>query len=619
MPQTSATSNTSETLAANIYLKQEIDFRQEIIYFLIVDRFCDGSSEEEERAGVWDRGQRQGLYDKTWTDWGRYWGGNLQGIIDNVDYLKGLGTTAVWLSPLFEQVDDMQFNRAPMHGYWTQDFKRINPRFLPLNDSPSIHQSRTLRKLVDTLHNAGIKIILDVVCNHSSPDINGIKGRLYDDGTLIADYYDDKNNFYYHNDEITDWEDEYQLINYEMCGLATFNERNIEYRQYIKSAIKQWLDIGVDALRIDTIKHMPIWFWQEFSTEMKKCRPGLFLFGEYGFSKPWEQRSVDYANHAGMSILDFGLCDAIRCAFSGREPGGFHQIDKILAFDHVYHRANELVTFLDNHDMPRFLSIVPDNRKLSLATILLMTLRGVPCIFYGTEQYLNNNTNGGEDPYNRPMMECWDTKSTLYILIQKLAALRNNNPAITLGSHQTRYVSEEIYAFERAYRDSSALTIINNGPTRTITIDNLSLTDGNYECALTSRTFTVTEGSLSNLELEAHSGHLLHQIGAPVSGDVICTFQLNGFETKPGQSLAIIGSSPELGNWDHAKAYGMEYVNSNTWIAEVAFDRNQDNQLVDYKYIVLQDGDPIIEYVLNRRVFLPETGRVKLDNQWNRS
>jgi cyclomaltodextrin glucanotransferase len=65
------------------------------------------------------------------------------------------------------------------------------------------------------------------------------------------------------------------------------------------------LDAGVDALRVDTLKHMPIWFWQEFTTAMKAYKPGLFMFGEYGFSKPWEQRSVDYANNIGMSILDF--------------------------------------------------------------------------------------------------------------------------------------------------------------------------------------------------------------------------------------------------------------------------------------------------------------------------
>ena len=91
----------------------------------------------------------------------------------------------------------------------------------------------------------GIKIVLDIVCNHSSPDINGSKGVVLDDGKLLADFNNDQNDFYYHEGEITDWEDEYQLIHLEMMGLATFNEKNIHYRNYIKSAIQMWLDAGV--------------------------------------------------------------------------------------------------------------------------------------------------------------------------------------------------------------------------------------------------------------------------------------------------------------------------------------------------------------------------------------
>ncbi|GIR24363.1 MAG: hypothetical protein CM15mP39_01740 [Synechococcus sp.] len=103
-----------------------------------------------------------------------------------------------------------------------------------------------------------------------------------------------------------------------------------------------------------------------------------------------------------MSILDFGLCDGIRFCFLRSRAGGFHQVERILGYDNVYHHANQLVTFVDNHDMPRFLSIVPDSRKLNLALVLLSTLRGVPCLFYGTEQYLNNGTNGGKIPTTAP-------------------------------------------------------------------------------------------------------------------------------------------------------------------------------------------------------------------------
>ena len=595
----------------------EREFREEVIYFLIVDRFYDALSDEEERQGVWDRGSKQGLYDKTWTQWGKYWGGNLQGIIEKIPYLKQLGITAVWLSPLFEQVDDMQYDRAPMHGYWTKDFKRINPRFLPTNEPNSLNSSPTLRQLVDSLHANDIKLILDVVCNHSSPDLNGSKGVVFDDGKLLCDFNDDVHGFYHHNAEITDWEDEFQLINGEMCGLATFNERNPDYRKYIKSAIIDWLDVGVDALRIDTIKHMPIWFWQEFTADMKAHKPELFMFGEYGFGKPWEQRTVDYANQSGMSILDFGLCDAIRFAFSGQEPGGFHLVESVLAYDHVYHRANELVTFIDNHDMPRFLSICDSQQALDQALILLFCLRGVPCIFYGTEQYLVNQTDGGGDPYNRPMMESWDLTCSCFTLLEKLIKTRRGNQALTFGSHRQLYVSENIYAFLRSYRDSFAICVLNNGPQTSLTLDLPgSLHTKSLCCALTNQEFFDVDGQL-HLNVPSAGAFLLSTTGERVAGTLVVTFQLNGLETSPGQSVVLLGDCFELGNWDLNQAYGMEYVNLNTWICEVAFDESVGRQ-IQFKFVVISEySQPRYEGILPRRFLLAESGRQKFDALWS--
>lgn len=603
------------SLAAQALFTNEVEFRQEVIYFIIVDRFQDGTADQEEMAGQWDRGENQGLLDKTWQEWGKYWGGNLQGIIDRVPYLQSLGVTAVWLSPLFEQVDDMQYDRAAMHGYWTRDFKRLNSRFLRTGDSSSLSRSSTLRELVDALHAAGIKLILDVVCNHSSPDINGNKGIVYDDGKLLCDFNQDTRGFYYHYPEITDWEDEFQLIHHEMCGLATFNEKNIEFRRYIKSAIREWIDAGVDALRVDTLKHMPIWFWQEFCADMKAHKPDLFLFGEYGFSKPWDTRSVAYANHSGMSILDFGLCDGIRFAFSGQEPGGFHQIERILAHDHVYERANELVTFIDNHDMPRFLSVVPDDRKLELAVVLLMTLRGVPCLFYGTEQYLNNSTEGGHDPFNRPMMERWDTDGSLFGIVQRLSMLRRRNQALSFGSHQQRYISENLYAYSRHYRDFHVLVVVNQGPDSTLDIPFTGLSDGDVVCELSGDRQRIEGGSLKNLHLPACSARVYSRMGQPVSGPVVGVFQLNGYRTQPGESIAITGSAPELGSWDHDRAYGLEYVNCNTWIGEVPFSATAGDRLL-YKFLVRSADGVRLENILGRRFLLPEQGRVKFDCRW---
>ena len=602
------------------FFNEPVDFRSEVIYFIIIDRFCDGHSKDASQLEGSEQEESKGLYDRSRQDWGKYWGGNLQGVINKIPYLKSLGVTSLWLSPLFEQVSDLQFERAPMHGYWTRDFKRLNPRFLKKDESTRLAESTTLRQLIDRCHEAGIKVILDIVCNHSSPDINGSKGVVWDDGSPLADFNDDSTGFYYHEGEITDWEDEYQLIHLEMMGLATFNEKNIAYRNYIKSAIKSWLDVGVDALRVDTLKHMPIWFWQEFTTEMKSHKPGLFMFGEYGFSKPWEQRSVDYANNIGMSILDFGLCDGIRFCFSGQEPGGFYQVERILGYDHVYHRANELVTFIDNHDMPRFLSIVPDEKLLDLAMVLLLTLRGVPCLFYGTEQYLRNDTNGGQDPYNRPMMEKWDEMSPSFKFVQVLLSLRERNQALAFGAHHTAWVNESFYLYTRNFRDSAVMVMINRSDSDHLAnVENILMPDGSYTCHLTGYPVTISNGCLQNYLVHGQTAHVISVEGDPLSGQVVAVFQVNGFATQPGQRLAITGSSPELGAWDHARSFGMEYVNDNTWLATVPFDASA-GSFVNYKFLVHQDGaDPIVENLTTRKLALPDQGQIAVDCYWGQS
>ena len=616
--------SSNKTSSQFLYV-EESEFRHEVIYFIIVDRFFDGSHSSDNIG-------KEGLYDPTRTKWGEYWGGDLSGICQKIDYLKELGVTAVWVSPLFEQVDDKMHDSAPMHGYWTKDFKRLNPHFIPAGDSNRIQDSQALKDFVDTFNQHNIKIILDVVCNHSSPEINGKKGIVYDDGVPVADFNNDHNKFYYHNPSITDWDDEFQLIHGEMAGLATFNEKNVAFRRYIISAIKNWLDQGIHALRVDTLKHMPIWFWQEFVSEIRKHRPSTFLFGEYGFGKPWDQRSVDYANHTGMSILDFGLCDGIRFAFSGKEPGGFLNIQRVIDEDHVYHRANELITFFDNHDMPRFLSITDSRQNLELAVVLLMTLRGIPCLFYGTEQYLVNNTNGGEDPYNRPMMDTWDKTTPLFKIIQNTSALRSANPALNFGAFEQKYLTESIYGYTRSYRDSRVFTLVNQGEETTIDIANVNLADGDYTCVLSGRTITVSGGGIWQHRLGLKEANLLHICGAVTSGQTVLDIQINGYETKPGETIVLTGDHPELGGWDLSKALPLEYVNRNTWFGDFGF--NEASGLpVMFKLAVLRcpqelladpeavpaDQAPIVENLVHRHIQLPSQGRMKLDLIWGRT
>lgn len=593
---------------------RDIEFRQETIYFIVVDRFYDGDPENNE-------GPNPELYDPEGKDWGKYWGGDLQGVIDKLDYLKDMGVTAVWLTPLFEQVEELFVEQAAIHGYWTKDFKRLNPRFIAKGDNPSINQTQESKdtvfdKLVHELHQRNMKLVLDIVCNHSNPDFSGKKGELYDDGVKIADFNDDEDDWYHHYGEVTNWEDEWQVQNCELSGLATFNENNIAYRSYIKSAIKQWLDRGVDALRVDTVKHMPIWFWQEFNADILAHRPDVFIFGEWIYSDPRNDRSVEFVNESGMTILDFGLCVAIREVLGKGAGAGFKLVQDVLNLDHRYYGATELITFIDNHDMPRFQSLNPDPKMLRLAICLMMTTRGIPCIYYGTEQYLHDDTEGGNDPYNRPMMEKWDTDSPIYREVRLLSGLRRLNPAISMGSQWQKYLTADVYCYVRRYRDSVVFVAMNRGNSVTVEAVDTELPDGEHTEVLSRRKFEVKDGMLYNLELGAGEVMIFSRVGERVKAKTIVRAQLNSVKTQPGERIVVIGDCPELGNWDISKAYPLEYINTNTWFGEIPFNESA-GKLISYKYALLREGlSPLRENLVCRRWVLVSEGTVKWRDKW---
>ncbi|GFE71303.1 alpha-amylase family glycosyl hydrolase [Chroococcus sp. FPU101] len=601
---------------------REIDFRQETIYFIVIDRFHDGDPDN-------NVGPNPELYDLTQENWDRYWGGDLQGIIDKLDYLKKLGVTALWLTPLFEQIETLGYgDKAAIHGYWIKDFKRLNARYLGKGENNSLNETQETRnttfdRLIEELHKRKMKLVLDIVCNHSNPDANGVKGELYDDGVKIADFNDDKNNWYHHYGEVQNWEDEWQVQNCELCGLATFNENNSDYREYIKSAIKQWLDRGVDALRIDTVKHMPIWFWQEFIADIQTHRPDVFVFGEWIYSSPHDNTALDYANHSGMSLLNFGFCMAIRQALGTWDENGFHLVQDILDLDHLYDSATELITFIDNHDMHRFQSLNSDPNVLRLAVGLLMTSRGIPCFFYGTEQYLHNDTNadsnpyGNNDPYNRPMMDKWDMDTPIYRDIRLLSGLRRLNPAVSMGSQWQKYVTPDVYCYTRRYRDSVLFVAMNRGEAMTLDVVETDLPDGEHTDVMSSNKYEVKDGNLYDLHLDVLQIIVISSVGVRVQAKTVVRVQLNGVNTQLGDTIVVTGNCPELGNWDISRAYPLEYINSNTWFGEIPFEESAGKPIV-YKYAIWRDGDsPVRENNVGRRWLLASEGIVKWRDRWS--
>ncbi len=591
------------------------EFRAETIYFLVVDRFAVGRSNKEREDDE--------LFDPDHEDWDKYWGGDLQGVLDHLEYLETLGISAVWTTPLFEQIETVtreEKPRAAIHGYWTRDFKRIHPRWVndPAEKRLFTRNDTVFDKLLAEMHRRGIKFVLDVVCNHSSPrTING-KGNLYDDGELIADFDNDTDHWYHHYGPTKDWNDEWQVRNCELGGLATFNENNILFRNHIKEAIAMWIRKGVDALRVDTVKHMPLWFWQEFTADLDMVNPNLFRFGEWIYSHPLDMRSVEFANLSGMSILDFGFCLATRDCLGKDDPRGFTLLKETLDLDGNYSCATELVTFFENHDMPRLQSLGASDARLELALALLLISRGIPCLYYGCEQYLHDDTDGGDDPYNRPMMERWDeTEATR--LIRILSGERKANPAVIWGGQWPKWVDPDTYVYLRRYRSSRCLVFLNRGVARSLRVDHLEFPDGEHTCLLSGERITVTGDSV-DLELPENGVRVFACRGKAVEGNSVMRIQINGAPTRPGDRLAIVGDAPELGRWDLRAAVELECINANTWFSEIAFGESAGN-VVGYKFVIFRTDEtlpPERENRVVRRRLVPPRSTGKWRDRWER-
>jgi glycosidase len=477
------------------------DFKREVIYQIMTDRFFDGSSSNNNPS------QSAGLYDATKTNWRLYWGGDLAGIQQKMSYLAGMGVTAIWISP---PVDNLNTNipdgnnnpTASYHGYQGRDFKRIEEHF----GNPS-NTWTDFDAMVTAAHQSGIKVIVDFAPNHSTQDNAGEFGALYDNAALLGNYTNDTNGYFHHNPNISGggWDDRYQVQYYTLFDLADLNQEHATIDGYLKAAAQQLQQHGVDGFRIDAVKHVT-WGWEYSLANSIYTYGDSFLFGEWyqgNTSDPLYHDSYKFANKSGISLLDFPLNTAIRSVFGSNS--NFSDIDSVISQEGSnFTWKEDLVTFVDNHDMARFLTINNNNNRLHEAMAFTLTSRGIPCIYYGTEQYLHNDTNGGTDPYNRPMMPGFDTTTTAYKLTGQLSTLRHSNPAVPYGSMGQRWINNDVYIYERKFFGSVVLVAINKNDATSANITglNTALPAGTYTDYLAGLLggsgITVTSGSGGN-------------------------------------------------------------------------------------------------------------------------
>lgn len=546
------------------------DFKREVIYQIITDRFFDGSTSNNNPS------QSAGLYDSTKTNWRMYWGGDLQGIQQKMSYLAGMGVTAIWISP---PVDNLNTNipdgggnpTASYHGYQGRDFKRIEEHF-----GNSSNTWTDFDAMVSAAHAAGIKVVVDFAPNHSTQDNAGEFGSLYDNGTFLGNYTSDTNGYFHHNANISGggWDDRYQVEYFTLFDLADLNQEHATIDAYMKSAAQLFQQHGVDGFRIDAIKHVT-WGWEYSFANSIYTYGDSFIFGEWyqgNSSDPLYHDSYKFANKSGMSMLDFPLNTAIRSVFASN--ANFSEIDSVINQEATnFTWKEDLVTFIDNHDMARFLSVNNNNNRLHEAMSFVLTARGVPCIYYGTEQYLHNDTSGGTDPYNRPMMPGFSTTTTAYTLTNRLSSLRRSNPAVPYGSMTQRWINNDVYIYERKFFGSTVLVAINKNETSSYSISglNTSLPVGTQSDYLTGLLggvpITVGSGSGGNnpvntFTLPAHAVSVW-QFTEGAAGPEIGS--LGPTVGQPGVKTVIAGKN--FGTTTGTVKFGTTTATVNSWSA----------------------------------------------------
>lgn len=399
--------------------KEERKWQDETIYFLMVDRFNNSDFKNDFQVDSKDPKA--------------YHGGDFQGIIDQLDYIKNMGFTAIWLTPIFDNEE------KGYHGYWINDFYNTEEHF------GSIEK---FKELVDEAHKRDVKIILDFVVNHVGPNHPWVSDP-------------DKADWFHEEKDIFNWEDQDEIENGWIFGLPDLAQENPKVSEYLIDAAKWWIEeTNIDGYRLDTVKHVPIEFWEDFSREVKSVKNDFYLLGEVWHKDPnyiakYEKAGID-------GFVDFPLNEHLRSAFQKPNQSLSWLYSTWKSNESIYNQPYLMGTFMDNHDMVRFTREAINNNehpgpRWKLALTYLYTAPGIPIVYYGSEIALD----GGEDPDNRRRMN-FMTDKELIEYITKIGELRQKLPSLTRGSFEELYENNGMAVYKREYKDETAVIVINN-------------------------------------------------------------------------------------------------------------------------------------------------------------
>ncbi|HXI91295.1 MAG TPA: alpha-amylase family glycosyl hydrolase [Blastocatellia bacterium] len=491
----------------------------DVIYLIMPDRFSDGDSTNNDPI------TSRGLYDRSKTRY--YHGGDLQGVINHLSYLKSLGVTAIWLTPWYDNVNHLneleQYpegsggSRQPItdyHGYGAVDFYGVEEHFGTL---------AKLRELVDAAHRLEIKVIQDQVANHTGPYhpwVDDSPTPTWYNGTKEHHLANIFQTWVLHDPHPVAQMKRETLEGWFINILPDLNQNDDETSRYIIQNTLWWIGVtGIDAIRQDTWQYVPNRFWRNWTAAIKREYPKVNVVGEVldgdvahcSFYQGGRMR-FDGVDTGLDTLFDFPLLYPLRRAFA--EGRSVKEIALVLSHDHLYPNPNVLVPVVGNHDLSRFMNEPGATvAGLNLAHTLIMTMRGTPQLYYGDEIAMK----GGGDPDNRrdfPGGFPGDTRSAFdkqgrtsdeqlaFDHLQKLGRLRTELEPLRRGELVNLYVADQQYAYARRTERASVIVAFNNDnrpATIEFDVSTVGLADG---ATLTDRLGAARDGVVESGKLK---------------------------------------------------------------------------------------------------------------------
>ena len=358
------------------------------------------------------------------------YGGTLDGVREHLDHIAGLSCNVLWLSPV---------HRSPSHhGYDYEDFLDVEPRY---------GGTAALLRLVDAAHRRGMRVLLDFVPNHTGRGHHLFRDAVEKDGDAAA-YY-----------RFWQWPHYYRAFG-DVITLPELDTGNRIVQDVLVRTAQHWLTAyGVDGVRCDHVAGVDPAFWVELRRGLREVKPDALILGEATGTTDW------LARYAGRldAIFDFDLAYYVRQALGrGRmDAAGFASwLDE---HDRAY-PGLALATLMDNHDMNRFLWMADGNsERVKLAATLLLTLPGMPVIYYGTEVGLSQRYDGVIENAEARLPMPWGDSQDQDLLahFQRLGRLRSESPALRRGVRRTLFADAEVFAYERSTGDESVIVALN--------------------------------------------------------------------------------------------------------------------------------------------------------------